>query len=60
MVEEEKVYQYAHNWAIHVWYEADLEYSKHQSDEVLKEEVQEAWQTLMAIEKIGKEKGYKI
>ena len=60
MVEEEKIYQYAYNWAVHVWYDADLEYSKHQSDEVLQEEVQDAWQTLKAIEKIAQEKGYTL
>ena len=57
---EEKIYQYAYNWAVHIWYEADAEFSKHQSDEVLKEEERDAWQNLMAIERLGKEKGYKL
>ena len=53
---EEKIFQYAYKWAVHIWYEADLEYSKHQSDEVLKEEVQEAWQTLIELEQIAESK----
>ena len=50
----------AYKWAVHVWYEADHEYSKHKHVEVLKEEEQEAWEAVKAIEKIAEEKGYNL
>ena len=57
---EEKIYQMAYNWAVHVWYEADLELSKCTDSNYLKDEEQEAWENLMAIEQIAKEKGYTL
>ena len=60
MVEEEKIYQFAYNWAVRVWAEAEAEYSKYKHVEVLKENEQNAWQTLKAIEKIAQEKGYTL
>ena len=60
MVEEEKIYQFAYNWAVHVWTEAEAEYSKYKHVEVLKENEQDAWQTLMAIKKIAQSKGYTL
>ena len=60
MIEEEKIYQMAYNWAVHVWYEAEAEYKKYKHVEVLKEAEQDAWQTLMEIELIAQEKGYTL
>lgn len=57
---EEKIYQMAYNWAVHVWYESDLELSKHTDNRYLIEDEQEAWDNLMQIEQIAKEKGYTI
>ena len=60
MTEEKKIYQFAYNWAVHEWYGLDSEYEKNPDDEVLQEEVQEAWQIVEDIENIAKENGYKI
>lgn len=57
---EQEIYQMAYRWAIHVWYEADLEFSKHQYCNCLKEEEQEAWEAVKAIEKMAQEKGYNL
>ena len=60
MINEKKLYQMAYNWAVRVWTEAEAEYSKYKHVEVLKENEQDAWQTLMAIKKIAQEKGYTL
>ena len=57
---EEKLIQFAYNWAVHMWYEADQEYNKHKHVAVLKEEEQKAWKNVKDIEKIAKEKGYTL
>lgn len=57
---EQEIYRMAYKWAIHVWYEADLEFSKHTNCNYLKEEEQEAWKAVMDIEQIAKEKGYTV
>ena len=57
---EEKIYQFAYRWATRAWTEAEAEYSKSRHVEVLKENEQDAWQTLIAIKKIAQEKGYTL
>ena len=57
---EQELYQMAYKWSIHVWYEAELELRKHTDNKYLKEEEQEAWEDVKAIEKMAEEKGYTV
>lgn len=55
---EKKIYQMAYSWANHVWFKVDSDLRKNPKSKPLKEEEQRAWETLMEIEQIAKEKGY--
>lgn len=55
---EKKIYQMAYNWANHVWMEADSDLQKNPKSKYLKEFEQKAWENLLEVEKIAKEKGY--
>ena len=61
MINEKKLYQMAHNWAVHCWYKLDLYVRENPDDS--KETAQQAerlFETIREIEKIAEEKGYTL
>ena len=61
MIEEKKLIQFAHNWAVHIWYKLDL-YVRENPDNSKESEkqVEKLLETIKEIEKIAKEKGYNL
>ncbi|MEE1070962.1 MAG: hypothetical protein U0L26_00950 [Cellulosilyticum sp.] len=57
---EKRLYQMAYAWANHAWSKVELDLQKNPKSKFLKEEEQRAWETLMEIEQIAKEKGYTL
>ena len=61
MINEKKLIQFAHNWAVHIWYKLDL-YVRENPDNSKESEkqVEKLLETIKEIEKIAKEKGYNL
>ena len=61
MINEKKLIQFAHNWAVHIWYKLDLYVRENPDDS--KESAKQAeklLETIREIEKIAKERGYNL
>lgn len=58
---EEKLFQFAYNWAVHSWYKLDL-YVRENPDNSKESEKQadKLWQTIKEIEKMAQSKGYNL
>ena len=61
MINEKKLYQFAYNWAVHIWYKLDL-YIRENPDNNKESEKQadKLFKTIKEIEKIAQEKGYTL
>ena len=61
MISEKKLYQFAHNWAVHIWYKLDL-YVRENPDNSKESEknAEKVLETIREIEKIAQDKGYKL
>ena len=55
---EKKIYEMAYLWANHVWFKEDSDLQKNPGSKFLKEREQKAWENLLKIEQIAKEKGF--
>ena len=55
---EKKIYEMAHHWAVHVWRKADGDFQKNPGCKLLKKYEQKAWENVLELEKIAKEKGF--
>lgn len=58
---EKKLFQFAYNWAVHIWYKLDL-YIRENPDncKFVRLEEKRLWENIKEIEKIAKEKGYNL
>lgn len=61
MINEKKLIQFAHNWAVHIWYKLDL-YVRENPDNCKESEKQaeKLLKTIREIEKIAQSKGYTL
>ena len=57
---EKKIYQMAQYGASQIWAKVDSDLQKNPNSKFLQEAEQRAWENLMEIEKIAKEKGYDL
>lgn len=57
---EKKLYQFAHNWAVHIWYKLDLYIRNNPDSNYLQEEEKRLYKTILEIEQEAKEKGYTL
>lgn len=57
---EKKLYQFAYNWAVHVWYKLDLYQRKNPECVHLKDEAEKLYANIKEIEKIAQSKGYTL
>ena len=58
---EKKMFQFAYNWAVHVWYKLDL-YIRNNPDDskYCQEEEKKLLETIKEIEKMAQKKGYNL
>ena len=58
---EKKLIQFAHNWAVHIWYKLDLYVRSNPDDSKETEKhAEKIFKTIREIEKIAQSKGYTL